>query len=222
VTAAERWLASIWPVVQGFLPPPPARLVEIGCGSLGGFVPMLRAGGYEAVGVDPKAPDGAEYRRVEFEEAEPFAELGAVVASTSLHHVVDPAVVLDRAAQALVPGGKVVVIEWDREAFDEPTAEWCFQRLRPDGEGWLHELRDGWAASGGPWTEHLWSWADEEGIHSADSLVRLLDERFTREHLARGPYFFPDLAGTTEDDERAAIEAGAIRPGRVDYSGIMR
>jgi SAM-dependent methyltransferase len=222
VTAAERWLASIWPVVQGFLGPPPARVVEIGCGSLGGFVPMLRASGYGAVGVDPKAPEGAEYRRVEFEMAEPFAELDAVVASTSLHHVVDPAVVLDRVAGALASGGTVIVVEWDRDAFDEPTAEWCFERLGDEDEGWLHELRDGWTASGRPWADHLESWAEEEGIHRADALIGLLDERFARDHLDRGPYLFPDLAGTAEEDERAAIEAGTIRATRVDYVGTFR
>jgi SAM-dependent methyltransferase len=222
MTAPERWLAAVWPVVQGFLPAPPARIVEIGCGSLGGFVPMLLADGYDAVGVDPRAPEGVEYRQAEFEEAEPFTGLDAIVASTSLHHVGDPAVVLDRAARALAPGGRAVVIEWDRDEFDEPTAEWCFERLRDDDEGWLHGLRDGWSASGGPWADHLERWANEEGIHSADTLIRLLDERFTRDHLERGPYLFADLAVTNEEDERAAIEAGAIRATRVDYAGTVR
>jgi len=29
-------------------------MVEVGCGPLGGFVPMLRADGYDAVGIDPQ------------------------------------------------------------------------------------------------------------------------------------------------------------------------
>jgi hypothetical protein len=37
--------------------------------------------------------------------------------------------------------------------------------------------------------------------------------------VARGPYFFPDLAGTSEADERAAIDAGLIRDTRADYVG---
>ena len=61
-TAAERWLTAVWPVVRGRLPAPPARVVEIGCGPLGGFVPMLGASGYEAVGVDPVAPDGKDFK----------------------------------------------------------------------------------------------------------------------------------------------------------------
>jgi len=212
----------MWPTVQARLPAPPARVVDIGCGSLGGFVPMLIASGYVAVGVDPKAPEGAEFRRVEFEQTEPFTGLEAVIASTSLHHVGDPAGVLDRAARALVPGGRVVVIEWDREAFDEPTAKWCFDRLEESEEGWLHGLRDDWAASGRPWGEYVESWANEEGIHRAEALIGLLDERFARNQLERGPYFFPDLVGTTAEDEHAAIEGGVIRATRVDYVGTSR
>jgi hypothetical protein len=62
---------------------------------------------------------------------------------------------------------------------------------------------------------------DAERLHSASTLLRLLDERFQRVHLAEGPYFFPDLARATESDERAAIEGGQIRATRVDYVGIL-
>src|SRR5207245_3198229 len=33
----------------------------------GGFVPMLPADGYDAVGIDPQAPDDARYQPIEFE-----------------------------------------------------------------------------------------------------------------------------------------------------------
>jgi SAM-dependent methyltransferase len=222
VNAAKLWLEELWPLVRPHLPAPPAEVVEIGCGGLGGFVPMLRAGGYEAVGVDPEAPEGAEYRRAEFERVEPFCDLDAVVASTSLHHVDDPAEVLDRVASFLTPGGTVVVVEWASEEFDEPTAEWCFRRLGPDEEpGWLHRRRDEWKASAKPWNEYLREWAQREGVHSSATLLRLLDERFDRQELARGPYFFADLAATTPEDEQAAIDTGQIRATRVDYVGRL-
>jgi SAM-dependent methyltransferase len=221
MTAAERWLPAMWPLVRRFLPDAPAHVVELGCGPVGGFVPMLRSSGYEAIGVDPEAPDAEEYRRVEFENAEPFSGVDAVVASTSLHHVADPADVIERVASALAPSGMVVVIEWDWEVFDEPTADWCFQRLGPDEDaGWLHELRDEWRRSGRPWSACLSDWAQEH-VHPAATLLRLLDERFRRTHFAQGPYFFADLAGTTEADELGAIRAGLIRPTRVDYVGSL-
>jgi SAM-dependent methyltransferase len=223
VTASQRWLAALWPLVRRALPDPPARVVEVGCGPLGGFVPMLRAGGYEAVGVDPEAPGGEDYRRIEFERAEPFTGIHAVVASTSLHHVADPEEVIDRIAAALAPGGTLAVVEWNWEAFDEPTAHWCAQRLGPDEDpGWLHRRRDEWEASGQPWSAYLRDWVGRERIHSVETLLRLLDVHFEREHLAAGPYFFPDLAATTEADEQAAIDAGEIQATRVDYVGRLR
>ena len=223
VSGAERWLTAVWPVVRGRMPAPPARVVEIGCGSLGGFVPMLRASGYEAVGVDPEAPEGEDFRRVEFERVEEFTQVDAVVASASLHHVADPGRVIDHAANTLVPGGTVVVVEWDWEGFDEPTAAWCFQRLGKETDAaWLHRHRDEWLASGQPWGVYLRSWAQREELHAVGTLLELLDERFNREHLTEGPFFFPDLARASEEDERAAIEAGEIRATRVDYVGRLR
>jgi SAM-dependent methyltransferase len=223
VTAAERWLAAVWPVVLGRLPAPPAQVVEVGCGPLGGFVPMLRSSGYDALGVDPQAPDGEHYRRVAFERAELAQGVDVVVASTSLHHVADPAEVLDRIATTLADGGTLVVVEWAWEDFDEATADWCFERLGPDAEaGWLHRRRDEWMASGRSWSAYVCAWAEEERLHSAKTLLGLLAEHFRRVHLAQGPYFFPDLARATEEDERAAIEAGQIRATRVDYVGILR
>ena len=210
-------------MVHDRLPPSPANVLEIGCGSLGGFVPMLRSSGYQAVGIDPEAPDGEDYRRVEFERGETFEDIDAVVASTSLHHVADPAEVIDRVASALVRSGTVVVIEWDWQRFDEPTADWCFRRLGSDEQtGWLHRRRDEWRGTGQPWPDYLQAWAQQEHVHAWETLLRLLDERFDRLQLAPGPYFFPDLTDTSEEDEQAAIVAGEIRATRVDYVGRMR
>ena len=209
-------------MVRDRLPAPPARVVEIGCGRLGGFVPTLRSSGYEAVGVDREAPDDVDYRRVHFEELEPRGDVDAVVAARSLHHVGDAGAVVDHVARALAPGGTLVVIEWNWEAFDEPTAEWCFQRLRPEDGGWLQRRREEWVGSDRPWGVAMREWAEREHLHSVDTLLGLLDERFRREHLVEGPYFFPELAETSEEDELEAIRAGQIRATRVDYVGLLR
>ena len=116
----ERWLAAVWPFVRGQLPPAPARVLEVGCGKLGGFVPALLDGGYQAVGVDPEAPEGPDYRRVEVERYDPLWPVECVVASTSLHHVADLDEVLDRLAALLVPGGVLVVVEWAWEGSMSP------------------------------------------------------------------------------------------------------
>lgn len=223
MTAAERWLAAVWPVVRDRLPVPPARVLEIGCGPHGGFVPRLRRSGYEVVGVDPEAPDEVDYRRVPFEQVDLEGRFDAAVASTSLHHVAEPAEVIGCAASMLAAGGTVVVIEWASDDFDEPTARWCFDHLGPnEGAGWLHHRRDEWAASGQPWDAYCRDWLERENLHDASALLGLLDQTFNRQHLSRGAYFFPDLAEATEEDELVAIEAGQIRATRVDYVGRLR
>jgi len=45
MTPAARWLDALWPLIRARLPAAPARVIEVGCGSLGGFVPMFRADG---------------------------------------------------------------------------------------------------------------------------------------------------------------------------------
>jgi SAM-dependent methyltransferase len=213
----------MWPRVRSRLPQPPADVIDLGCGKNGGFVPMLRADGYDAIGIDPEAPRDVHYVRGAFEAFDVPRPVDAIVASTSLHHVRDPGEVIERITSALTSPGTIVVIEWAWEDFDEKTAEWCFDRLSShDQPGWLHRRRDEWVASGLDWPTFVRDWASREGLHRGEDLVRLLDQRFERRRLARGTYFFCDLAGATEADEREAIEAGRIRATRIDYVGTKK
>jgi SAM-dependent methyltransferase len=217
------WLDAAWPLVRDHLPPPPARVLDLGCGGQGGFVPALLADGFDAVGVDPAAPDGTHYVRAEFERADLPASLDAVVASLSLHHVADPAAIIDRIAGLLAPDGTVVVLEWASERMDEETARWCFERLGPDdAPTWLHRRRDEWQASRKAWPRFLRDWATEHGIHRGDDVVQLLDARLGRRLLDDGAYFFPDLADTSETEEREAIGAGRIQAARIRWVGENR
>jgi SAM-dependent methyltransferase len=226
VASDERWLAAVWPFVRDWLPAAPATVVEIGCGPLGGFVPRMRSAGYDAVGVDPEAPEGPWYQRADFERYAMPAPAAALVACTSLHHVADLGQVLDLAAAGLAAGGPLVVVEWARERFDEATARWCFDRLPPPldshEENWMRGRRDEWRTSGLAWEEYCRGWAEEHGLHSGGDIVRSLDARFDRQHLAEGPYYFPDLGGVSEADEQAAIDAGQIRANRIGYVGRRR
>jgi hypothetical protein len=108
----------------------------------------------------------------------------------------------------------VLIVEWARERFDETTARWCFDRLPEQSAdpGSLAQRRDQWRESGQPWAAYCRSWAEQEGLHAGQDIVRELDARFDCQQLAYGPYFFADLASMRENDERAAIAAGDIRP----------
>lgn len=225
MTPKERWFASTLPFVRAHIPPAPARVVEVGCGTLGGLVPDLLALGYDVVGVDPEAPDGPEYRQVEVERYEPPAQVDAIVASTSLHHVADLREVVDWMASALLPDGRLAVIEWAWERFDRATAEWCFARLpecEEDEQGWLHGARDQWRASGEPWETYCEAWAEEEKLHRGRDIRAALDARFEPSLVADAPYFCYELDGVTEADEQAAVEAGVIQANGIRYAGRLR
>ena len=163
------------------------------------------------------------------------------MASVSLHHVADLAVVLDQVNALLVPAGRVVIVEWAHERFDEATARWCFARLPEPSEhharlpesgehhtllptpgedhSWLQHRRTEWRESGQPWAAYLRSWAQARGLHSGQDILAALGPRFDSEAVTYGPYFFADLVGTSEADEQAAIGAGLIQANRIQYAG---
>jgi SAM-dependent methyltransferase len=219
-TAADRrWLTATLPFVRDYLPPPPCQVLDIGCGPLGGFVPALRAEGYDAEGVDTEAPAGPHYHQVQFEEYDAGRPTAAMVASTSLHHVSDLDTVVELITQRLDRGGVLVVVEWAWERFDDATARWCFDRLAHDEPGWLHRRRDEWLTSGQSWHSYLERWARAEAMHTGEDILRSLATHFDTRLLSDGPYFFPDLDGISAADEQAAIDAGRIQANGIRYVG---
>jgi SAM-dependent methyltransferase len=215
------WLAATWPFVRGQLPPPPARVIELGCGRFGGHVPALIRAGYDATGVDPKAPEGAAYRRAAFEDYRPEGRADAVIASLSLHHLDVPGAALDHVGEVLRPDGALIVIEWISEDLDEGTAQWCFGHQPREADGWLAGLREQWAESGLPWDAFFGGQLAERGLHPAGVIRRELDARFSSTHLSTGPYYFSELLDADAAAEQAAIEAGQLRAGCLRYAGRL-
>jgi SAM-dependent methyltransferase len=220
----ERWSAAVWPFVRSRLPPPPATVLELGCGPAGGFVPALRESGYDAVGIDPDAPAAHGFHQIGFEQFEPEAPVDAIVASRSLHHVADIGEMVGHIAAQLRPGGTLIVAEWAWEQFDEATAEWCFSWV--DGSdadtGWLQRRLDGWRASGEAWEAYFTGWAQGHGLIRADRILAEFDAHFEPALCTYGPYFFADLGGVSEQQEDAAIDRGEIRATGIRYAGTPR
>jgi len=219
-SSEHEWLPSVWPFVREHLPAAPSTVLEIGCGTSGGFLPALQAAGYPAVGVDPEAPEGSVYRRTEFEHYEVAGPVDAVVACSSLHHVADLDEVVNKICAALVPSGVLVVVEWAWERFDEDTARWCFNRLPATGEhDWLRHHKHEWTASRSSWDSYFQGWALDHGLHSGQDVMRALESRFDTLTHTTGTYFFADLEGTTAVDEQAAVHAGQIQATGIRYVG---
>lgn len=203
--------------VREHLPPPPARVLEVGCGQ-GELTTALAVAGYDALGVDPAAPQGDLFRRVRLEDLDPAEEsFDAVVASQSLHHIRDLDHAVGRIAELLRPGGVLVLDEHGWDLADEPTLDWLYHQRRAlaaaghgDAPASLQAFQEEWAA------ERL-------GLHGFEALREALAGHFEERLFVRTPFLHRLLGGVaTEVLEQALIDAGAIEALGFRYVGFTR
>jgi ubiquinone/menaquinone biosynthesis C-methylase UbiE len=198
------------------LPPPPARVLEVGCGK-GDLARSLANAGYDVLAIDPEAPDGSIFRRTTLEELDERGPFDAVVASVSLHHIHDLGAALDKIVRLLRPGGFIVMNEFGHDRLDDDTADWYWGQLRAlaaargtTAPATLDQVKKEWAR------EH-------EGLHGYEAMRRELEARFEQRHFSWEPYLFHELGGpATEELERAVIAAGAIRATGFRYVGARQ
>ncbi|HSO01521.1 MAG TPA: class I SAM-dependent methyltransferase [Gaiellaceae bacterium] len=202
---------------RAHLPPPPARVLEVGCGQ-GELTTALVVAGWDVLGIDPVAPLGDRFRRIRLEDVDPAEEtFDAVLASHSLHHIRDLEHALDHVGALLRPGGVLVLDEHGWDLADEPTLDWLYGQRRAlaaagvgEAPASLEALREEWEA------EHL-------GLHGAEALRAAVDARFEERVLVWTPFLHRLVGGVaTEVLEQALIEAGAIQPLGFRYAGAVR
>lgn len=107
--------------ILALIRPPPARLLDLGCGS-GWTTAFFARSGYTATGVDvaPEAirialeihaGSGAIFRVADMEQLPFTAEFDVAVYYDSLHHADDECAALRAVWKALAPGGELVLVE---------------------------------------------------------------------------------------------------------------
>ena len=191
------------------LPPPRARVLEVGCGHEGGIARELAAAGYDVLAIDPEAPEGPLYRRVTIESLDEPGPFDAVVAGRVLHHVHPLGVALDKL-QRLAP--LLILDEFAWNHMDEATVDWYEAQhrviaaagRRPKGPPSLAEWRE-----------------RHRDLHPYEVLRAEVDARYRERHFEWRPYFYRWLDGpATAELEQALIDAGAIRPIGFRYAGV--
>jgi hypothetical protein len=191
------------------LPPPPARVLEVGCGDRGGLVDDLTAAGYDVLGVDPHAPEGKRFVRGEFQELD--GEWDAAFAGRMLHHVRPLAESLDRLA-SLAPLLVVDEFAWNR--IDPAAQEWYEQQYRI--------LRAAGADPYGPATLDEWR-EHHPDLHPDDVVLGELRARYDELAFERLPYMHRWLGGpSSEALEQTLVDAGAFPAIGYRWAGSAR
>lgn len=116
--------------VRAALPPPPARVLEVGAGE-GELAAVLAAAGYDVTAIDPNGGDGVVPVALVDLEAPPRT-FDAAVAMVSLHHVVPLGQSLRRLSEVLRHGARFVIDEFDVDRFDERAAAWWLDHAGED------------------------------------------------------------------------------------------
>jgi 2-polyprenyl-3-methyl-5-hydroxy-6-metoxy-1,4-benzoquinol methylase len=126
--ADDRWWRDLDLVVVATLSPG-ARVLDVGCGD-GGFVDRMEELGFEAAGVDPRAPAHPRLTVGTVEALGDGERFDAVTAVMALHHT-DLGAVGAALRRLLRPGGRMLVAELAWEAFDERASEWLRRHRGP-------------------------------------------------------------------------------------------
>jgi SAM-dependent methyltransferase len=187
--------AEVQAYVRAALPPPPARVLEVGAGD-GALAAELAAGGYDVVAIDPAggAPHVLPVPLLELDE--PAGSFAAAVAVTSLHHVEPLARSCRRLAELLPPGGRLIVDEFDIGSVDERAVRW-----------WLSHAAD---------HEHDRSPAEmvaelRDHLHWLATISEALRMWFDIGEPVRGAYLHRwEIGPEWRDEEERLIAAGAI------------
>jgi SAM-dependent methyltransferase len=204
-----------WVAAQ--LPPPPARVLEVGCGS-GRLARALQRAGYDVVAVDPRAPSGRIFRQCRIEDLDEGGRFDAAVAGLALHHVDRLAVVLDKVSGLLRARGRLIVYEFAWDQFDRNTAEWFWQRRG----GLSPTMRRHFGGRSAAVSLQKWRRTFRE-LHTYRQMRQALDRRFVARFFAWAPYLheYPGNL-SSETQERRSIEAGTIQPLGFRYVGQRR
>jgi hypothetical protein len=188
------------------LPPAPARVLEVGCGEHGGVVPALVEAGYDALGVDPDAPEGERFRRVDFREVD--GEFDAVVAGRVIHHLFP----LDEAIERLASLAPLLIVD-----------EFAWDLIDPELEAWYDARRRELPEPRGPESIDEWRSRHADELHPHGAVLDALRARYDERALEWRPYLHRWLGDDAASPDRIGYQwAGVAKTSTTRISAASR
>lgn len=216
--------------IKRSLPAGTRRVLEIGCGS-GELAASFLADGFSLIAIDNDADLVAAAQELgvdariaawpDFDEG----QFDAVLFTRSLHHVHPLDKAVQRAADSLVIGGRLIAEDFACETADEKTLQWfadVIDRLESEGllikgDNFLNAVRSKTA------TLRAWKENHESDLHTAAAILAEIKKIFEEVQCEEAPYYFRYLAQAivpTADRDKilqdlAEHEAGLIARGTI-------
>ena len=183
--------------VRAQLPPPPARVLEVGAGN-GDLARTLRGLGYDVTAIDPTS-ESADVEPVALADLpEPPRPYDAAVAVVSLHHVEPLEPSLERLAAVMAPRAPLLLDEFDVLALDERAAAWWLEHRRAHGADESETPAEVVANM-------------RAKLHSIDRLAAAMAQEFEVGRPVRGTYLYRwKLDETLRPAEEELIAAGEL------------
>lgn len=193
--------------VQKYAPPPPARILEVGCGS-GRLASHLRDSGYQIIALDTSVDavvkaqshglDARVARWPDFDES-PF---DLVLFTRSLHHIRELPKAIEQAKHILRPNGMVLVEEFASEEVENVTVQWLYELLTLLNGLLPLQWASGWL--GRDFLEHTnpmaaWKAAHHERIHPSVEMEACLRANFPHVDVHVAPYLFRYICAVLGD-----------------------
>ena len=206
------------------------RILEVGCGA-GDFAYTLIQHGAIVTACDTNkdavqlAQDkGVAALHTDFLSFE-GGLFDAVIFTRSLHHMPQLPQTIQHAQSLLIPGGKLLVEEFDLEMIDQASARWYYDTRA------LVALCTGGPSY--PYTEDpVQSWAGDHvhqpPLHTGTDMLQAIKAHFTQVETARNAYLYRSICGklNTQVDsygitEKAlTMEKGLIQQGSILANGF--
>lgn len=190
------------------------RVLEVGCGR-GAVARALAARGFEVTALDVHLRDLVDAPDVRFVECDFLrfddAPFDAIAFTTSLHHITPLDAAIDRAARLLVPGGRLIADELDRDAPDVETLRWYYetQELLVAADHYPAEHVD----HGHTDPVARWHHAHhhDEPLHTGAAMLEAIASRFVIHDLHRLEYLHRYIGARLPQDPLGATIATHVR-----------